>query len=47
MKNLLLMACTGAFALTSCGEKAAHNELSQSEVADGWELLFDGSSLDK
>ncbi len=46
IKNLLLMACTGAFALASCGEKATHNQLTQAEQAEGWELLFDGTSLD-
>ena len=39
------MTITGAIALTSCG-KAAHNELTEVEKADGWELLFDGKSLD-
>ena len=45
IKKLLLMTITGAIALTSCG-KAAHNELTEVEKADGWELLFDGKSLD-
>ncbi|HZJ79737.1 MAG TPA: DUF1080 domain-containing protein [Dysgonamonadaceae bacterium] len=39
------MTITGAIALTSCG-KATHNELTEVEKADGWELLFDGKSLD-
>ena len=47
IKNLILMACTGAFALTSCVEKnAPHNQLSEAEKSDGWELLFDGTTLD-
>ena len=45
IKKLLLMTITGAIALTSCG-KAAHNELTEVEKADGWELLFDGQSLE-
>ena len=45
IKKLLLMTITGAIALTSCG-KATHNELTEVEKADGWELLFDGKSLD-
>ena len=47
IKNLLLMASIGAFALTSCVEKTNNNELSKTEKSDGWELLFDGSSLDQ
>ncbi|WP_419499943.1 family 16 glycoside hydrolase, partial [Alistipes shahii] len=29
----------------SCGPR--HNTLSESEIASGWELLFDGKSLDQ
>ncbi len=47
IKNLLLMACIGVFALTSCVEKdAPHNQLTESQKSDGWELLFDGTTLD-
>ena len=46
IKKLLLMAFTGVFALTSCGDGAAHNELTEAEKTDGWELLFDGETLD-
>ena len=46
IKNLLLMAFTGAIALTSCGGNDAHNQLTEAEKAEGWELLFDGTSLD-
>ena len=46
IKKLLLMAFTGAIALTSCGDNAAHNQLTEAEKAEGWELLFDGTSLD-
>ena len=45
IKNLLLMACTGAVALSSCGEKASNNQLTEAEKNDGWELLFDGTTL--
>lgn len=46
IRNLLLMACTAAFALTSCGEKAPNNQLTEAEKSDGWQLLFDGETLD-
>ena len=46
IKNLLLMACTGAFALTGCVENAPHNQLTDAEKSGGWELLFDGTTLD-
>ena len=39
------MACTGAIALTSCVEKASDNQLTEAEKNDGWELLFDGTTL--
>lgn len=40
--------CGFALLLTmavSCGPR--HNTLSESEIASGWELLFDGNSLDQ
>lgn len=40
------MACIGVFALTSCGDKATQNQLTEAEKSDGWELLFDGTTLD-
>ena len=46
IKKLLLMGITGAVALTSCGDNTAHNQLTEAEKADGWELLFDGETLD-
>ena len=46
IKKLLLMAFTGAIALTSCGDNDAHNQLTEAEKAEGWELLFDGTTLD-
>ena len=34
IKKLLLMAFTGAIALTSCGDNAAHNQLTEAEKAE-------------
>lgn len=48
IKNLLLTGCIGAIGLTSCGEQnTSHNQLTDAEKSDGWELLFDGTSLDQ
>ena len=34
-----------AACLCSCGSK--HNTLTEAEIADGWQLLFDGKTLDQ
>ncbi len=44
-KKTFLMACIAFITLISCGSKAIHNQLTPTEKADGWELLFDGTSL--
>ncbi len=41
---VLLSACK---AYESDAQKTTHNVLTEREAADGWELLFDGKSLDK
>lgn len=46
IKKIFTMACIGVFALTSCGDKATQNQLTEAEKSDGWELLFDGTTLD-
>ncbi|MFI3315386.1 MAG: DUF1080 domain-containing protein [Rikenellaceae bacterium] len=44
MKLLRTIALSGAVALfTSCG--AQHNTLTEAEKQDGWQLLFDGNSM--
>lgn len=48
IKNLFLIGCMSTIGLTSCVEQnVPHNELSNAEKLDGWELLFDGKSLDQ
>ena len=47
-KNLIGSLCGAAMltaAMTSCAPK--QNTLTEEEIADGWELLFDGKSLDQ
>ena len=34
-----------SFLLQSCETSARHNSLSDAEIADGWELLFNGVDL--
>ena len=46
-RNLLrTLAGSGIIAacLCSCGPR--HNTLTEAEIADGWQLLFDGKTLD-
>ena len=44
-KTVFLGMAAGAFlALTSCSVQK-HNALTEAEVAEGWELLFDGQTL--
>ena len=38
---------TGLIAASLCACGPRHNTLSESEIASGWELLFDGNSLDQ
>ena len=47
MKNNFILICTIAMTVltTSCNSQAEHNKLTQQEINDGWELLFDGTSL--
>lgn len=48
MKSKFILIFTIAMtALTAaCTSEGKHNTLTQQEAADGWELLFDGTSLD-
>ncbi|MDE5608684.1 MAG: DUF1080 domain-containing protein [Muribaculaceae bacterium] len=34
-----------ALFMASCGKTVEHNQLTKSEIADGWELLFNGTDL--
>ena len=43
-KTWLLLAALAAAMLTGCAPK--NNTLTQAEIADGWQLLFDGNTLD-
>lgn len=44
MKKLSIVVCGSALlAVTGCSQKP--NTLTQAEIADGWELLFDGETL--
>ena len=47
LKTLLLAVCTltaTATVISGCGRKP--NTLTSAEKADGWQLLFDGETLD-
>ncbi|MDE5648079.1 MAG: DUF1080 domain-containing protein, partial [Muribaculaceae bacterium] len=45
MNTLAAVICGSALlAATGCSEQKP-NTLSQAEIADGWELLFDGETL--
>ena len=47
MKNLSVFLVLGImFSLFSCSQKEKLNTLSQKEIDEGWELLFDGKTLD-
>ena len=47
MRNNFILICTIAMIalMTSCEGQPEHNKLSQQEINDGWELLFDGTTL--
>ena len=42
---ILISAITMTVLTTACTGKSGHNKLSPQEVAEGWELLFDGTTL--
>ncbi len=44
-KVILITAIVMATLTTACTGVAKHNTLTQQEIADGWELLFDGETL--
>ena len=44
-KFILLAVMSMIIATTGCTENAKHNTLTQQEIADGWQLLFDGTTL--
>ncbi|MGF7140420.1 3-keto-disaccharide hydrolase [Roseimarinus sediminis] len=48
MKNRILFISSLVLAIlaSACAEKAGPNQLTKKEKADGWELLFDGSTMD-
>jgi hypothetical protein len=47
MKNFsILLALIVVFAWSCKTEKAGNNQLSKEEIAEGWELLFDGKTTD-
>ena len=47
-KNLTLcgIALGGMLMASSCATAPKHNTLTEAEIADGWQLLFDGKTLD-
>ena len=47
-KNLTLcgIALGGMLMASSCATAPKHNTLTETEIADGWQLLFDGKTLD-
>lgn len=42
----LLASCAVSMALFSSCSSVEHNTLTSAEIADGWQLLFDGKTLD-
>ena len=42
--NYLIAGATATL-MISCGSTTNHNSLTPEEVAEGWELLFDGTTL--
>ena len=45
MKTFVFKCIATALGLSACTSPTTHNTLSSKEIADGWELLFDGKSL--
>ncbi|MBD5225996.1 MAG: DUF1080 domain-containing protein [Bacteroidales bacterium] len=45
MKKLFPLCIAVAAGIASCSTEKAHNTLTAKEIADGWELLFDGETL--
>ncbi len=43
--SVMLTACASLVLLTAC-DGTKHNTLTPEEIADGWQLLFDGQTLD-
>ncbi len=43
--TIVSFAMVAAFGLISC-DNTKHNTLTEQEKAEGWELLFDGETLD-
>ena len=43
MKKALILL--SALAVAACGTAPKDNTLTKAEIADGWELLFDGQTL--
>jgi hypothetical protein len=46
MKNLIFITLV-VWVFASCKENAEPNQLSKKEIKEGWELLFDGKTMDK
>ena len=44
MKNLNGLVLLGALLVMSSCSGNKHNTLTEAEIADGWELLFDGKT---
>ncbi|HCO66755.1 MAG TPA: DUF1080 domain-containing protein, partial [Dysgonomonas sp.] len=45
IQNLWIFAASAAMVFTSCGNTTEHNTLTEAETAEGWQLLFDGTTM--